>query len=125
MSAYNFQARFAEDVDAGRKRQTIRAMRKHMPKVGERVHLFTGMRTKKCRRLRAGHEDRHKRVFVVNMTELTITTISPQGVGYCMNQGDLSIETFARNDGFTNWPEMRAWFRSQHGLPFHGFMVEW
>lgn len=122
MSAYNFKAQFAELVESGKKRQTIRAMRKHMPKVGERVHLFTGMRTKACRRLRAGHEDRHKAVRLVTIRHKSVDV----GVGPLVTlRFDSDLNEFARRDGFNDWPEMRDFFRREHGLPFHGFLVEW
>lgn len=55
MVAYNFQARFAPDVAAGRKLQTIRAEgRRAHAKAGDRVQLYTGMRTKACRKLAEG-----------------------------------------------------------------------
>ncbi len=56
MGAYNFRAQFAEDVESGRKTQTIRAERKdgRRPKVGDTLKLYTGMRTKACRLLAVG-----------------------------------------------------------------------
>jgi len=121
VSAFNFKAQFAEAVESGAKRQTIRAMRKNLPKVGERAHLFTGMRTKQCRRLRAGHEDRIKRVERVHIAYdiLVVGT-----VGFTSHQRG-EQNSFARKDGFKDMAEMREWFRAQHGLPFNGFMVEW
>jgi len=52
--AYNFQARFADAVERGEKSQTIRAPRKdgRHAKVGDALQLYTGMRTKQCRKLR-------------------------------------------------------------------------
>ena len=51
---YNFQARFAEAVEQGRKLQTIRAARKDgkVAKIGEVLHLYTGLRSKGARKLR-------------------------------------------------------------------------
>ena len=52
MPAYNFQPNFAEDIRSGKKKQTIRKRRKRgNPKPGGRLFLFTGQRTKKCKRL--------------------------------------------------------------------------
>lgn len=44
----NFQKTFAMDVWTGLKRQTIRSagQRKHVPKVGEVAHCYTGLRTR-------------------------------------------------------------------------------
>ena len=51
MPAFNFQESFASAVEAEAKRQTIRAKRRQRPRVGQTAHCFTGMRTRKCRRL--------------------------------------------------------------------------
>ena len=53
MPALNFKAEFAPLVESGEKRQTIRKLRKdgRDPKVGDALYLYTGMRTKKCRKL--------------------------------------------------------------------------
>jgi len=51
MPALNFQSRFADLVASGKKRQTIRPVRRHPIKAGDLLHLFTGMRTKRCKRL--------------------------------------------------------------------------
>lgn len=52
MVAYNFKEQFAPLVSSGIKRQTIRANgdRRHAAP-GESVQLYTGQRTKECRKL--------------------------------------------------------------------------
>jgi hypothetical protein len=52
MVAYNFKAQFAPLVEAGIKRQTIRARgkRRHAAK-GDRLQLYTGQRSPTCRKL--------------------------------------------------------------------------
>lgn len=53
MSAWNFKPVFVPSILDGTKRTTIRAYRvdKRDPKEGDLVPIFTGMRTKQCRRL--------------------------------------------------------------------------
>ena len=34
-------------------------------------------------------------------------------------------DRFARADGFTDWNEMREWFKAEHGLPFDGVVLYW
>ena len=51
MVAYSFKKRFGPPILAGAKAQTIRADRKRHARPGEFVQLFTGMRTRQCRRL--------------------------------------------------------------------------
>lgn len=52
MVAYSFNKRFAEPIETGQKRQTIRAPRRRHARVGEQLQLYTGMRTKACRLIR-------------------------------------------------------------------------
>jgi hypothetical protein len=63
MPAYSFQKRFVPALLAGlepgpwvpgMKRQTIRRQRKQRPQVDTRVVLYTGMRTRHCRKLGEG-----------------------------------------------------------------------
>ena len=53
MVALNFKTQFADDVASGRKCQSIRAPRKdgRDPVPGNRLQLYTGMRTRACRKL--------------------------------------------------------------------------
>lgn len=52
MPAYNFKPRFADAVQHGEKRQTIRAIgkRRHA-RPGQPIQLYTGMMHKTCRKL--------------------------------------------------------------------------
>lgn len=52
MPAYNFRKQFAPLVESGQKRQTIRTIgkRRHA-RAGEPLQLYTGQRTKACRKL--------------------------------------------------------------------------
>ena len=49
MPAYNFQERFVEMILNGGKHHTIRRRRKRPTKPGDKLKLYTGMRTKTCR----------------------------------------------------------------------------
>lgn len=51
MPMFNFKKQFADSVESGEKRQTIRARRKNRPQVGQTAYLYTGARTKACRKL--------------------------------------------------------------------------
>jgi hypothetical protein len=52
MPAYNFQKQFAPLVQSGEKRQTIRTLGKRShAQPGNKLQLYTGMRTKQCRKL--------------------------------------------------------------------------
>ena len=124
MPALNFQKQFAYAVESGTKRQTIRAERKdgRDPKPGDTLYLFTGMRTKQCRRL--GEEACKSRFSV---------WLSPAGSvwldGTRLDPGD--CESLAIDDGFegdhnaTPFEKMIAWFKKTHSLPFSGYLIKW
>jgi len=51
MVAYSFKKVFVRQIETGRKRQTIRADRKRHARPGEPVQIYTGMRTRHCRKI--------------------------------------------------------------------------
>lgn len=122
MVAYNFQARFAPMVERGEKRQTIRAVgkRRHAH-VGEPVQLYTGMRTKACRKLIEPDPVCVER-YDIRLTDL--------GLEFWDVRGDLhfsamSPRLFANRDGFRDFDEMLEFFEGAHGLPFQGVLIGW
>jgi len=118
MPALNFQKQFADLVQSGQKTRTIRAKRKdgRWPAyVGNRLSLYTGMRTKYCRLLGKG-----------KVTQTTDITITEQGIEWLIFPvKPEGLDKFAQADGFKDWPAMRDWFRQVHGLPFHGREIIW
>lgn len=116
MVAYNFQKRFAEAVARGEKTQTIRAPRKtRHAKAGELIQLYTGMRTRGCRKLRDPDPI---------CTKSTYCAIRDEGVTLG-NHPTTDIDEFARLDGFADFNDMKAWFEAAHGLPFIGQLIMW
>lgn len=113
MVAFNFQPRFADLVESGQKTQTIRKTLR--AKVGDPVHLYTGQRTKQCRKLGEG------RIVLIQAVE-----IRWQGIyfGNAMLSGK-EHDDLAAADGFSSCAEMFDWFEKQHGLPFDGFLYKW
>lgn len=119
MPAYNFQKQFAPAVESGQKRQTIRALgkRRHA-RSGEHVQLYTGMRTRACRKLltpdpvcTGNHE------LVLEGEEKLQAYVD----GFYV----FDMDGFARADGFKDAQEMRDWFKHTHGLPFKGVLIQW
>lgn len=51
MVAYSFRPLFVPQIQAGLKRQTIRAHRRRHARPGEPVQIYTGMRTRHCRKI--------------------------------------------------------------------------
>jgi hypothetical protein len=115
MPAYNFQESFASAVEAEAKRQTIRSKRRYRPRVGQTAYCFSGMRTRKCRRLGAWPI---RAVVDVRLDESGVILN-----GSVLRAEDLNA--FARADGFGDWNGMRNWFRATHSLPFYGDLVMW
>jgi hypothetical protein len=126
MPALNFQASFADNVEWGHKRQTVRAMRKdgraHC-KVGDKLKLYTGMRSKACRLLRT--------VTVKHIDKVRIEATS-MSINGCLLFATLhdrdSPQTdneFAQADGFESFMDMSRWFEQTHGLPFDGVLIKW
>lgn len=126
MPAINFKKEFAEDVEWGHKRQTIRAPRKDgrpHAKVGDRIRLYTGMRTKGCR-------------LLGEATVTKIDTLWMDAVGMKLNgqhvqsalgsrDDPITDNEFAQADGFEGFTEMANWFSEVHGLPFEGVVIYW
>ncbi len=116
MPAINFHRRFADAVVSGTKRQTIRPPRMRPVRVGDMLYLFTGMRTRACRRLGKavciGHAD---------------ISISADGL-VCVDGIELGPDELARlvrADGFGDDVEgFLGWFRSHYGLPWAGDIIK-
>lgn len=123
MVAYNFQEQFADDVEDGRKTQTIRRTARCKP--GDALQLYTGQRTKACRKLRDAVctavipiEIRDTEMFLDGRRVLA-------GNAYRDSYEDHDND-FAKADGFDSFMDMADWFRDRYGsLPFHGFVIKW
>lgn len=121
MVAYNFQARFADQVATGCKRQTIRlrGKRRHA-RHGDALQLYMGMRTKACRKL-----------FEAACTHTAEIRIERSEEGHVEIKIDgarldaLECYAIAVQDGFSSLAEMVGWFEDQHGLPFEGVVIQW
>lgn len=130
MVALNFKAQFADDVEDGRKRRSIRAPRKdgRNPKPGDALQLYTGMRQKGCRKLGVAK--------CVSVRPVIIDHMGVNVAGRQLYAGDAPAYQggpnpedydgdFARADGFHTFQDMREFFENEHGLPFRGLLIEW
>lgn len=114
MVAINFSEQFASAVERREKRQTIRRKARCQP--GDTLQLYTGQRTKACRKLA---DAVCKDVTYVGLTE--------RGVSL----GDKSkfppdIDDFARADGFENYAAMWTWFSERYETTsFTGKVIRW
>ncbi len=125
-----FKERFADLVESGKKRQTIRAPRKdgRVPKVGERVYLYTALRTQAARKLGEG--------VVQSVHTLRLERRPGDGrpifadfdggyIGLRYKDPDRFERDIATRDGFSSPREMLDWFKHNHSLPFDGTVIRW
>lgn len=120
MIAINFKAKFADAVATGKKTQTIRKTNRF--KVGDTLQLYTGQRSKACRKLGEAV-----------VTRVVTFSFYKKWNGYYFGIGnDFLVQTegglsaFAKKDGFKDFEEMKAFFVDQYGdLPFEGYLIQW
>lgn len=129
MVAYSFQTQFAAPIAALEKRQTVRGYRKRHARPGELVQLFTGMRTKHCRKILAADpvcvDVRH--VLLAFAADDAVSQIELDGRLLC---GD-EVEAFAAADGFgpadgeARLRMGRFWNRSGPICSWAGVVIYW
>jgi len=124
MPALNYQERFAGLVECGVKLHSIRARRKdgRDPKAGEPIYHFTGMRTKKCRKLRDS--------TCTKVQEIEIRAYKRRHFGLIIVDGN-PIHSLgeqcrlAQADGFESLLDFYQWFKGTHGERFSGLLIHW
>ncbi len=127
MPAYNFQTRFVEAIKTGFKRTTIRA-NEAVP--GTTAYLFTGMRTKACKRIGQGR--------IIGCSSITVG-VKQSGVplivirGKTLNANDLAL--LAKGEGFKDALELVDFFKTTYKTVlgtadggaqyFKGYLIAW
>ena len=122
MVAYSFQRRFAEPIRSGAKRQTIRGHRRRPALPGERLQLYSGMRTGRCEKLLdpdpicAGVQP-----CSIEISWGRIIRIVTGGVLVT------DLEAFARSDGFRDLADMGRFWSDTHPLTerWDGVLITW
>ncbi|QUM72212.1 ASCH domain-containing protein [Sphingopyxis granuli] len=131
MVAYSFKAMFADQIERGAKRQTVRADRQRHARVGEAIQLYTAMRTRHCRKL----VDPDPVCIAVQHIEISlpyghssiIAAIAVDGIPLT----DDEIDEFAIADGFgegAGWPRFkmgRFWLDNHGWKDFSGVLIKW
>jgi len=104
------------------KRQTIRAngKRRHA-RPGEAIQLYTGMRTKQCRKI---GESKCESVHKIEM-DISWHALYIEVDGRAVKGG--GIHDFARQDGFANGEDMLQFWQEEHrGVShFDGSLIKW
>ena len=117
---FNFKVQFAQDVESGRKLQTIRANRadRRRPVPGDIAKLYVHLRTSKAKLLQAATVTRCRSVRMDVQTREVIIDGALQPLAERI--------AFAKADGFPSFDAMLAWFAAQYGgAVFEGFCTEW
>lgn len=127
MPALSFQKKFVPLIESGAKRQTIRS-RKHPIKVGDRLFLYTGMRTKSCTKI-AESMCIETQSFELCMYQLGLApTVTIDGSVITFQQ----LNDLALADGFKNKYELTNFFvdspkavRNGVFTTFSGQIIKW
>lgn len=116
MPALNFMKRLAPLIESGAKRHTVRRKAKRPIKSGDSLYLFTGMRTKHCRRLMDTECTHVQRIQIRSDRTLHIGATR---VPY------IAADDFAKADGLRDFAELAVWISDNYGLPFDGVVIHW
>jgi hypothetical protein len=113
MPSFNFKPEFAPMILAGNKVQTIRRSKRCA--AGDMMHLFTGLRTKLCVRIKD-----------VKCALVDYVHLAPDGITFGNKANHPDCDGFARLDGFRDFDDMLAWFQRQYGdRRFIGYVHRW
>jgi hypothetical protein len=116
MALYNFHKRFVPKIESGEKTHTIRADRKdgRVPKRGEILHLYTGLRQKGARLLMRARCTRVERIVITSNAQILIngTRLDPS-----------ECDLLARRDGFKDYLDMMVFWNNRR--PFSGNIIHW
>ena len=126
-----FKPRFAKLVKAGKKFQTIRPLPKRIPRCGDTLSLRMWKGKPYRSKQRVLLETKLDDIKVCHIDEKGIVMQPPSGCLLAIAGAKIitldgeHADRFARADGFTDWNEMREWFKAEHGLPFDGVVLYW
>lgn len=133
MVAYSFAPQFVEPVSRLLKRQTVRGHRARHARAGEAIQIYTGMRTKQCRKLLTPDPI----CIDVRLIEIELSARDPNMIsaieieGVALNPDE--IEAFALADGFggalaDGFARRRMgefWLRNYSWSRFRGVLIRW
>lgn len=127
MVAYSFHPRFIEPIRQGLKTQTIRSYSEaRQPRPGQLLQLYTGMRTKHCRRILPDVP-----CLLVMKVQIEFEYAQRPLIDRIVTDGIRvrDLDAFAIRDGFTDIEDMSAFWRDTHPgvciTGFDGLLIEW
>ena len=125
MAAYNFKKRFADKIESGDKNQAVRRIgKRHHAKPGGDVQMYTGMRTKSCKKIR----DPDPTCLSVDPIAIFV---GEEEINFIKIGKDVAIsgdvlDQFAVADGFDDAADFHKFWLEFHGLGlFQGLLIKW
>lgn len=126
MGLYNFKPQFAPWILDGSKKHTIRPVRRNPDRPGNKVHLYTGLRTRARRRLLVAE------CAAVRPIRIDVFGIEIDGERLTLDE----CNAMAYIDGFREWGEDHAFeflvscwsdgsIAARYRLPFLGHIIYW
>lgn len=121
MAAYNFQKQFVPLIESGAKLSTIRRRRKngYLPRQGDVLRLYSGMRTKQCRLIR----------------EAAVTAVTPIVINARLGCADVilngtrlsdgAVDLMAKGDGFKGVRDFAEFFEEKYGPELQAYLITW
>ena len=141
MPSLSFQSQFIELIQSGNKRQTIRPIRKNPIKAGDKLYLFTGLRTKKCMKLITPYDSQFEYTYNGKKVSFNLDYVICKSVEririfesemkfgkhlhLTINGKRYMIDKIAINDGFSGMVDFIDFFKTKYGLPFEGVLIKW
>lgn len=119
MPIINCQPRFAKLIVEELKIQTIRKERKIPIKVGDKLFLYTGLRTKNAKKFAEAECVEIINVIIRDKDVLFLTRYK-----HWREFLPVMLNEFAKSDGFKDFDEMKTWFSKTHKLPFSGTIIK-
>jgi hypothetical protein len=141
-------------VISGEKRQTIRKTRKRPFKKGDKLYLYSGMRTKELKNLifesiwnnldgNLGDVYLHtvhprynpayqtayifcKEVYKIEIVEFTFMLQKKYDIFIDnIHLNSMEVSQLAKDDGFNDLQSFIEFFQTTHGFPFEGQLIRW
>lgn len=114
MVAFNFTVNI-DKIEDGTKLSTVR--RSQRCKVGDKLQIYVGQRTKACRKLRDA--------VCVGTAKIEITEECPWFLSLVNGDVNPTGKPLHEQEGFQNVAEFVDFFRKTYGLPFVGWLHVW
>jgi len=115
MALIDFKAQFVPAVADGTKKQTIRKNHKAPVRIGDNLHLYTGLGTINFRQIAI--------TTCQSICDITVYERSIKVDGVYLSSHEIS--QFVKDEGFSGVEEFYYFFKNNHGLPFTGKLIKW